>query len=225
MNIKKLEFAGAASAIMLISFVGVAFAKIPGAAVKNPNANTNACWGMDRSFYASAGFFPDNMDIKQSFPPAYGKVGEQRAAWAATYCDPHGPVATPPPACEYSVVPSGADTYPGRYGGTVTPETVTHEDCSVTSALRTDVSQSYGPYGWAGWSCVEVGYPNVIGGGYDPISATISNSLAWESGAFVGAYTYPTTPWGYSYAPGETGWIVQAGATNPPTSIYVVCGQ
>ncbi len=88
-KIKKIAFAGAASAIMLSSFVSVAFAVTPGAAVKNPNANSNACWGMDRSFYASQGFFPENMDIKQSFP---GDVGEERAAWVATYCSSHGPV-------------------------------------------------------------------------------------------------------------------------------------
>lgn len=128
------------------------------------------------------------------------------------------------PVCGYNVVPSGEATYGGHYGGTVTPVTVTHEDCSVTNALRTDVSQSYGSFGWAGWSCVEVGYPNVIGGGYTPNTATVANSLAWESGATVGGiYNYPTTPWGYSYAAGETGWIVQAGESNVPTSIYVIC--
>jgi hypothetical protein len=67
-----------------------AFSKIPGAEVKNENANPNACWGMDRSFYADGSAFKDaggNMDIKRSFP---GDVGEQRAAWVATFCDPHG---------------------------------------------------------------------------------------------------------------------------------------
>jgi hypothetical protein len=58
------------------------------ALVHNPNANPNACWGQDRSFYASENFFGANMDIKQSFP---GIVGEQRAAWVAAYCDAHGP--------------------------------------------------------------------------------------------------------------------------------------
>jgi hypothetical protein len=66
------------------------FAVTPGAAVKNENANPNACWGMDRAFYASTMYFGDNMDIKQSFP---GDVGEQRAAWVSTYCEPHGPIA------------------------------------------------------------------------------------------------------------------------------------
>jgi hypothetical protein len=59
-----------------------------GAEVKNPNANANACWGMDRAFYASQGWFPENMDIKQSFP---GDVGDELATWVATYCDAHGP--------------------------------------------------------------------------------------------------------------------------------------
>jgi hypothetical protein len=78
-----LSVAGAAT--------GSALAAQPGAAVNNPNAN--ACWGMDRSSYASENFFAGNMDIKQSFPTALGKVGDQKAAWVATYCDPHGPDA------------------------------------------------------------------------------------------------------------------------------------
>lgn len=63
------------------------------ASVNNTNANANACWGQDRSFYASEGFFADNMDIKQSFPPELGKISEQKEAWIATYCEPHGPGA------------------------------------------------------------------------------------------------------------------------------------
>lgn len=225
MNIKNILVSSVVGALMLGAMVVPAFAKAPGAAVKNENANPNACWGMDRAFYASQGFFPENMDIKQSFLPANGKVGEQRAAWVVKYCDPHGPVVTPPPVCEYSVVPSGAATYNGLYGGIVTPETVTHEDCSVTSALRTDVSQSYGSYGWAGWSCVQAEYPNVIGGGYTPDTATVEHSLAWKSGATVDGFTYPTTPLGHAYGSDETGWLVQAGESNVPTSIYVLCAQ
>jgi hypothetical protein len=56
------------------------------ASVNNTNANPNACWGQDRSFYASEQFFGANMDIKQSFPTTLGNVGDQRAAWVATYC-------------------------------------------------------------------------------------------------------------------------------------------
>jgi hypothetical protein len=81
-----------AAAVVSLSVAGIAtasgLAALPGAAQNNPNANPNACWGQDRSFYASEKFFGANMDIKQSFP---GDVGVQRAAWVATYCDPHGP--------------------------------------------------------------------------------------------------------------------------------------
>jgi hypothetical protein len=61
-----------------------------GAAVNNSNANPNACWGQDRSYYAS-GVNPwgtGNMDIKQSFPPAGGTIADQKEAWIATYCTP-----------------------------------------------------------------------------------------------------------------------------------------
>jgi hypothetical protein len=57
-----------------------------GKSVNNTNANPNACWGQDRSFYASKQFFGGNMDIKQSFPKSLGNVGDQRAEWVATYC-------------------------------------------------------------------------------------------------------------------------------------------
>jgi hypothetical protein len=84
----KKHLAAAVAVMSIAAGLSVpALAVTPGAAVKNANANPNACWGQDRSFYASQGFFPDNMDIKQSFP---GDVGEQRAAWVATYCAPHG---------------------------------------------------------------------------------------------------------------------------------------
>jgi hypothetical protein len=57
------------------------------ASVNNTNANPNACWGQDRSFYTSEGFFTSgNMDIKQSFPPAGGTIADQKAAWIAQYC-------------------------------------------------------------------------------------------------------------------------------------------
>jgi len=60
------------------------------ASVNNTNANSNACWGQDRSFYASGDARDtlnwDNLDIKQSFPKSQGTVGEQRADWVATYC-------------------------------------------------------------------------------------------------------------------------------------------
>lgn len=87
-NVKKIAAGAAASVVLLSSLATATFAAAPGAAVKNPNANPNACWGMDRSFYTSSHFFPENQDLKQSFP---GDLNEQFKAWVATYCDPHGP--------------------------------------------------------------------------------------------------------------------------------------
>jgi hypothetical protein len=57
-----------------------------GKSVNNTNANSNACWGQDRSFYASEQFFRATMEIKQSVPASLGNVGDQRAEWVATYC-------------------------------------------------------------------------------------------------------------------------------------------
>jgi hypothetical protein len=91
MNIKKFVISASTAAIMLsIMAIPVLAAVTPGAAVKNENANQNACWGMDRAYYASMGYFSENMDIKQSFPI---DVGTQLQDWVATYCEAHGPVA------------------------------------------------------------------------------------------------------------------------------------
>jgi hypothetical protein len=82
-----------AAALVALAVPPAALAKAPGElsnahgkSVNNTNANPNACWGQDRSFYASDQFFGDNMDIKQSFPTSVGNVGDQRAEWVATYC-------------------------------------------------------------------------------------------------------------------------------------------
>jgi hypothetical protein len=86
--VKKIVRASALGVAALSLAATSVFAVTPGAVVKNPNANANACWGQDRSFYASTHFFPKNQSLNQSFP---GDLGEQRAAWVATYCAPHGP--------------------------------------------------------------------------------------------------------------------------------------
>ena len=94
-KVKRIAITGATAGLFLSSAAGV-FAVAPGAQIKNENANSNACWGQDRAFYADGSAFKDaggNMDIKRSFPPTSGGVGEQRAAWVATYCAEHGPVA------------------------------------------------------------------------------------------------------------------------------------
>lgn len=79
----------------------------------------------------------------------------------------------------------------------------------------------YGPHGWAGWSCPKGEV--VITGGYEPEGAEVDHSLAWKPGASVGDFTYPTTPFGYTYAEGEEGWIVQAGEDDRLTAIWVEC--
>jgi len=232
MNIKKFLVGTAAGALMLSALVVPAFAKTPGAAVKNENANPNACWGMDRAFYASQGFFPENMDIKQSFLPTNGKVGEQRAAWVATYCDPHGPVVTPPPVCDYNVVPYGEQSA-GLYGSVVTTVTITNTDCSTVNALKVEHTQNFSQgqttgvsAGWAGWSCVQPGYLDAIGGGVIPGTGTIiAQGLAEFGAPAIDTYNYPVYPnYTYNGAGGEEGWVVEAAGPTPPTSTYVLCG-
>ena len=88
---RKLIIIAAALVVLAVPATGMAAPHSAvnqnGSAMHNTNANENACWGQDRSFYASGEAREDlgwdNMDIKQSFPT---DVGNERAAWVANYC-------------------------------------------------------------------------------------------------------------------------------------------
>jgi hypothetical protein len=91
----------------------------------------------------------------------------------------------------------------------------------VQAAIANSGPMVFGPNGWGGWSCPEG--TTVVGGGYEPSDASVQNSLAWKPGATVGAFTYPTTPFGYTYAEGETGWIVQNNNDQKSIAVFADC--
>lgn len=112
--------------------------------------------------------------------------------------------------------------YPGLYGSTVTPITGLGDDCSSIDMLKVvSPTMYYGSCGWAGWSCVEPGYPDAVGGGVvgDP-SLVCDQGLA-EPGVTVGGYTYPVYPH-YTFSPPEEGWV--ASANTGITNVVVYCG-
>jgi hypothetical protein len=82
-------------------------------------------------------------------------------------------------------------------------------------------TMNFSPTGWAGWSCPS-DHPYVVGGTTN-CTLPLTYSLAWEPGASVLGFTYPTTPFGYTYTPPEEGWIVQNGGTSQSCKIYVDC--
>jgi hypothetical protein len=80
--------------------------------------------------------------------------------------------------------------------------------------------------GAGGWSCptgdtivsASVDTAPTMGG------TVLSNTLTlWKPGASVPGYTYPNTPFGYTYGPGEEGAIVQNGAIGQSLYIILVC--
>ena len=74
--------------------------------------------------------------------------------------------------------------------GTVTWTVDCGESQTVTSA-----DLQYGPTGWGGWSCpagTQVVSAAVQGGTYASLTL-------WRPGASVPGYSYPTTPFGYTY--------------------------
>jgi hypothetical protein len=74
----------------------------------------------------------------------------------------------------------------------------------------------FGPNGWAGWSCPSG--TTVIGGGYEPATATVQFSAAARPGAAM----YPVYPH-YTFKAGETGWVVQNDNDQETIAIYVIC--
>ncbi|HXR30224.1 MAG TPA: hypothetical protein VN752_03695 [Solirubrobacterales bacterium] len=74
----------------------------------------------------------------------------------------------------------------------------------------------FGPNGWGGWSC-PVG-TTVIGGGYEPSTATVAFSAAAKPGEPM----YPTYPH-HTFAAGETGWVVQNDNDQETITVFVIC--
>jgi predicted ribosomally synthesized peptide with SipW-like signal peptide len=130
--------------------------------------------------------------------------------------------APAPAVCNYSVDSTGTP-YVGQYGETITPVTITNTDCNTVTALRVDSAQSFGSGGWAGWSCIEAGYPNAVGGGVVGGGVAAAQGLAEPSAPAVGGFNYPVYPH-YTFPGVEEGWVVQAGSP-VPTGIYVLCAN
>jgi hypothetical protein len=96
--------------------------------------------------------------------------------------------------------------------------TVSCDDFQTVSV--TSNAQSVGPTGWYGWSCpagTQIVSASVTGGDYASLTL-------WKPGASVPGYSYPSTPFNYTYTPPEEGAIVQndndAGETQ---YLHLVC--
>lgn len=76
------------------------------------------------------------------------------------------------------------------------------EPTHVTSATL-----QYGPNGWAGWSCPA--NTTVVDGSLVVSGGDLVSTYVWKPGATTGTVTYPSTPHGYTYGSGETGYIGQ----------------
>lgn len=80
-------------------------------------------------------------------------------------------------------------------------------DCSLVGVqIVNSALLYYGPTGWGGWSCPTgtTVYACAVSEG-----ATVAQKLLWVPGAYVDSVYYPSTPFGYTYTPPETGCIVQ----------------
>jgi hypothetical protein len=94
-----------------------------------------------------------------------------------------------------------------------------NEDPAPPPATRYEKTLGFNPTGWAGLSCPLTEY--AVGHG---VLVGTANTYLWEPGVTAGGFTYPLTPFGYPYAPGETGMIIQNdGDGNETITYYVDC--
>jgi hypothetical protein len=95
------------------------------------------------------------------------------------------------------------------------------DDCSLVAVSIVNSSPlNYGPTGWGGWSCptgTTVLECNVNAG------ASYAQKILWIPGATAGTNNYPTTPFGYTYTPPETGCIVQNDNDGETITITLTC--
>ena len=91
------------------------------------------------------------------------------------------------------------------------------QDCNPITRV-TSPTLSFGPNGWGGWSC-PAGM-TAVGGGHTLADA--ANEGVAEPGATIGGSTYPVFPH-YTFAPGETGYVVQNDNDGDSGEIFVDC--
>jgi hypothetical protein len=82
----------------------------------------------------------------------------------------------------------------------------------------TSPTLDFGPNGWAGWSC-PTGM-KAVGGGHTLVDVTASGVA--QPGATIGGSTYPTFPH-YTFAAGETGFVVQNDDDTESGTVFVDC--
>jgi hypothetical protein len=109
------------------------------------------------------------------------------------------------------------DAYPGASvpGGTLS------SDCTVVPPQPqrfTSPTLTFGPNGWAGWSC-PAGM-KAVGGG-TTLTSVAAQGIA-QPGATIGGSTYPVFPH-HTFAAGETGYVVQNDNDTESGTVFVDC--
>ena len=105
--------------------------------------------------------------------------------------------------------------------GTLVGEEFVADDCTQKETTRaSSAALSFSAMGWGGSSCPAG--TTVVGGGYEPAEAVVAASSPAKPDSVVGGYTYPVFPH-YTFASGETGWVVQNGNTAQTLTVYAIC--
>ena len=84
----------------------------------------------------------------------------------------------------------------------------------------TSGSMNFSSTGWGGWSC-PAGM-NAVGGGTIDRTQPIGAEGIAKTAAIIGGVSYPVFPH-YTFATGETGYVVQNGGTSQTMQVYVDC--
>ena len=108
-----------------------------------------------------------------------------------------------------------------KFPGAAVPGGTLNNQCQVEAPAPqrfTSPTLSFGPNGWAGWSCPSG--MKAVGGGSTLASVTAQGVA--QPGATIGGSTYPVFPH-YTFGSGETGFVVQNDNDTETGTIFVDC--
>ncbi|MGH2838408.1 MAG: hypothetical protein ACRDJY_08690 [Thermoleophilaceae bacterium] len=94
---------------------------------------------------------------------------------------------------------------------------VVDQDCNEVTRVSSG-DMAFGSNGWAGWSC-PAGM-TAVGGG--TTLAGVSDEGVAAPGNTIDGFTYPVFPH-YTFAPGETGYVVHADNSGGTGEVFVDC--
>ena len=111
-------------------------------------------------------------------------------------------------------------SHPSYYDDNDTPADKSDDSCATPTRIFSS-PLNYSGTGAGGWSC-SLGTTAIAGGWLPPEHVVGAHGLFYEGGPSVGPYTWPNAV-GYTYSPGESGFLLINGGVPATLTLWVDC--